>query len=61
MFIAIHGVRIDPKSIPNIEKKLLCATFLEAVIRFYKDPNNELDFEKWCTEKGEKVYGSKNS
>ena len=53
-------VRVDPKSIPSMEKKLLCATFLEAVIRFYKDPNNELAFQKWCTEKGENAYGSKD-
>lgn len=53
-------IRIDPKSIPNMEKKLLCATFLEAVIRFYKDPNNELAFKKWRAEKGGNTYGSKN-
>ena len=53
-------VRIDPKSIPSMEKKLLCATFLDAVVRFYKDPNNELAFQKWCAEKGENAHGSKD-
>ena len=55
-----HGnaVRINPTLIPSMEKNLLCATFLEAVIRFYKDPNNVQAFEKWRSEKGGKTYGS---
>ena len=54
------AIRIIPKNIPCIEKKLLCATFLEAVICFYKDSDNMLAFEKWCAEKGEIAHGSKN-
>lgn len=42
-----NAIRIDPNSIPNIEKKLLCSTFLEAVIKFYKDPENEKHFQEW--------------
>lgn len=53
-------VRIIPKKIPKVEKKILCSTFLDAVINFYKDTNNETAFKKWFTEKGEDVYGSKN-
>ena len=53
-------VRIIPKKIPNVEKKILCSTFLDAVINFYKDSNNEKAFKKWFTEKGEDAYGSKN-
>jgi len=34
------AVQINPKLIPSMEKQLLCATFLDAVIRFYKDPEN---------------------
>lgn len=52
-------VRIDTNLIPSMEKKLLCTTFLEAIIRFYEDPNNELAFQKWCAEKGD-AYGSKD-
>ncbi len=50
-------IRIDPTQIPNMETKLLCATFLDAVIRFYQDPDNVLAFEKWRTEKGGSAYG----
>ena len=42
-----NNVRINPKLIPNIEKKLLCSTFLDAVIRYYKDPENERRFQEW--------------
>ena len=45
-------VRINPNLIPSMEKQLLCATFLEAVIRFYEDPENMRSFERWCAEKG---------
>lgn len=55
------AVQINPKLIPSMEKQLLCATFLEAVIRFYKDPKNMQAFEKWRSEKGGKLYGSENS
>ena len=41
------AVRIIPNTIPSLEKDLLCATFLEAVIRFYEDPVNAQAFEKW--------------
>ena len=60
MIKTIPVIRIDPKSIPSMEKKLLCATFMDAVIRFYKDPNNELAFQRWCAEKGENAYGAKD-
>ena len=53
MIDAVSDVRIDPKEIPNMEMKLLCATILDAVIRFYKEPENVAAFEKWQTEKGE--------
>ena len=50
-------IRINPKEIPSMEKELLCATFLDAVIRFYRNPDNELAFIKWHIEKGGKVNG----
>ncbi len=40
-----------------MEKKLLCATFLDAVIQFYQNTDNELAFRKWYAEKGGKVNG----
>ncbi len=46
------AVRIDPNQIPTMEAKLLYATFLEAVIRFYENPIHAQEFEKWRTEKG---------
>ena len=55
------AVQINPNLIPNMEKQLLCATFLEAVIRFYEDPNNMQAFEKWRSEKGGSSHGSERS
>ena len=46
------AVKINPNLIPSLEKQLLCATFLEAVIRFYEDPENMSAFERWRVEKG---------
>ena len=56
-----NAVRINPKLIPSMEKQLLCATFLEAVIRFYENPDNMRAFERWCAEKGGNAYGPENS
>lgn len=50
-------VQINPNLIPSMEKQLLCATFLEAVSRFYEDPKNMRAFEKWRIEKGGNAYG----
>ena len=55
------AVQINPNLIPGMEKQLLCATFLEAVIRFYKDPKNMQAFEKWRSEKGGSADGSERS
>ena len=54
-------VRIKPNLIPSMEKQLLCATFLEAVIRFYENPDNMRAFERWRAEKGGSSYGSERS
>ena len=56
-----NAVRINPNLIPGMEKQLLCATFLEAVIRFYEDPNNMRAFKKWHSEKGGSTDGSERS
>jgi len=55
------AVRINPNLIPSMEKQLLCATFLEAVIRFYENPENMRAFERWRAEKGGDAYGPENS
>ena len=55
------AVQINPNLIPNMEKQLLCAAFLEAVIRFYEDPKNMRAFEKWRSEKGGSTDGSERS
>ena len=56
MIDAVSYVRIDPKEIPNMEMKLLCATILDAVIRFYEEPKNMAAFQKWHAEKGENLF-----
>ena len=55
------AVRINPNLISSMEKQLLCATFLEAVIRFYENPENMRAFEKWRAEKGGSSHGSERS
>ena len=55
------AVQINPNLIPSMEKQLLCATFLEAVIRFYEDPKNMWAFEKWRSEKGGNTDGPERS
>ena len=55
------AVRINPNLIPSMEKQLLCATFLEAVIRFYENPDNMRAFERWRAEKGGSAHGSERS
>lgn len=58
---AEFAVRVIPKTIPHMEQKLLCATFLEAILRFYENPENMAAFEVWCAEKGGSVNGQKDS
>ena len=55
------AIRVIPNDIPDMERNLLCATFLEAVIRFYEDPVNAQAFEKWRAEKGGDTYEPKDS
>ena len=55
------AVKINPNLIPSMEKQLLCATVLEAVIRFYENPDNMRAFERWRAEKGGISHGSERS
>lgn len=59
--IADNTVQIIPQTIPRVEQKILCATFLEAVFRFYENPANEAAFEQWCIEKGGVAYAKTDS
>ena len=40
-------VRIDTSQIPAVEVQILSATFLDAVQRFYENPDNIRRFEAW--------------
>ncbi len=53
-------IRIDPEQIPKVEQKILCATVLEAVIRFYEAPERQTTFESWRMEKGGYTDGQTN-
>jgi hypothetical protein len=44
-------VHIDTKLIPKVEVKILAATFLDAVFRFYENPENMAEFERWRAER----------
>ena len=52
VFLMGSAVKITPSLIPGTEKQLLCATFLEAVIRFHEYPENMRAFEAWRRKKG---------
>lgn len=58
---ANYTVRIIPKTISQVEQKILCATFLEAVLRFYDDPANTVAFERWRMEERRKTHGQESS
>ena len=50
--MGVNGtIKIDPSLIPKVEVRVLCAAFLEAVLRFYEDPINSADFERWLIER----------
>jgi len=44
------NIKIKPSLIPKVEVRVLSATFLEAVLRFYEDPANVVGFERWLVE-----------
>lgn len=43
--------KIDPSQIPEVERKLLCESLMEATLEFYSDPENEDRFQEWVREK----------
>lgn len=54
-------IQIIPELIPRVEQKILCATFLETVLRFYEDPKNQDAFERWRAGKGGNAIGQTDS
>lgn len=57
---ANYAVRIIPNTISQVEQKILCATFLDAILRFYDDPINTAAFERWRMEERRKTHGQEN-
>ena len=53
-------VKIMPESIPVMEQKILCAAFLDAILRFYEDPENMAAYERRMG-KGGPADGSEDS
>ena len=47
-------VTISPQTIPAVDMRVLCATLLDSVERFYQDPENQRRFELWKRDKEEK-------
>ena len=39
-------VEVVPESIPVMEQNILCAAFLDAILRFYEDPENVAAYER---------------
>ncbi len=40
-------VKICPSMIPAVELRVLCATVLDAAEAFYREPENQRQFEEW--------------
>lgn len=47
-------VKVDPALIPKLEVHMLCASVLEAVMRFYECPENVKGYEEWLKEQESK-------
>jgi hypothetical protein len=48
-------VKICPNLIPAVDARVLCATVLDSVEKFYQNPENQRRFEQWKREKEEKT------
>jgi len=42
-------IKTDASAIPATDLRLLCSTLLDAVKRFYEDPQNIAMYEEWCS------------
>lgn len=47
----LKSVKIDLNKVPTAEMRVLCETLLEAVKRFYDDPENRRQYEEWLAER----------
>ena len=57
-----QNIKINTSLIPKIEVSVLCATFLDAVLKFYENDENLAGFEAWIKEReGESVYEQDDS
>ena len=48
----MDGIKIVVEQIPDVEARVLSATFLAAVLRFYEDTENSAGFKQWLTGQG---------
>lgn len=49
----LEPVKIDLNKVPPAEMRVLCETLLEAVKRFYDDPENRRKYEEWLAKRKE--------
>ena len=50
--------KIDPSKIPAADLRVLCATVIDGVRRFYADPENQRQYYEWL--KDREKNGGKN-
>ena len=57
-----QNIKINASLIPKIEVSVLCAAFLDAVMKFYENDENMAGFEKWLKEQeGGELYEQDDS
>ena len=57
-----QNIKIDTSLILKIEVSVLCAAFLEAMLKFYEDKENMAGFEAWLKEwEGGGIYEQNDS
>ena len=55
-----NTIRVIPEAIPPMERRILCATILEAALRFFRAPENEAAFRRWREARGGVANGPEN-
>ena len=51
--IISDNVSIDIRQVPEHELNYLCSSLLEAVQKYFEDPDNRRDYERWRKEQKE--------
>lgn len=46
-----NSPKFDLSKISKVDRELLASTFLDAVLEFYSNPENESRFQEWLREK----------